>query len=195
MLKKILTLVALWFFSYASWAGASQEAVFAMGCFWCAESEFRDHHSNAFLPGISAIRVGYAGGTQPHPTYEDHQGYKEAIKITFDPTKISYEALLNIFWRNIDPFDANGQFCDQGFPYTAAIFYKDEAQQQQALKTKETRQKSLNKTIVTEIIPFTTFYDAEEYHQNYKQKNPVRYQYYRWRCGRDQRLQNVWSQK
>lgn len=171
---------------------ASEEAIFAMGCFWCAESEFRDHESNKLLPGITALRVGYAGGTNPNPTYESHEGYKEAVKITYDPDVISYDKLLTIFWHNVDPFDAKGQFCDKGFPYTAAIFYKNNAQKVQALASKSQIEKQLNKAVVTEIIPYTTFYDAEEYHQEYKTKNPTRYTYYRWRCGRDARLKAIY---
>ncbi len=191
MLIKRLQYLLLVLFTHSCWA-ASQEAVFAMGCFWCAESEFRHHENNALLPGILALSVGYAGGTKPNPHYEDHEGYKEAVKITFDPQIISYEKLLETFWHNVDPFDNAGQFCDKGFPYSAVIYYQDEAQKQLALKTKEQNQKLLNKEIVTQIIPYTTFYDAEEYHQNYKAKNPVRYNYYRWSCRRDQRLKEIW---
>lgn len=168
-------------------------AIFAMGCFWCGESEFRDHTSDKPLRGIISLRVGYAGGTNPNPTYKSHQGYKEAVKIEFDPAIISYEKLLDIFWHNVDPFDAKGQFCDKGFPYTAVIFYHDDAQKSAALASEKTVQDILGKKIETQIIPATTFYDAEEYHQNYKEKNPVRYKFYRWNCGRDQRLKEVWG--
>jgi len=168
-------------------------AIFAMGCFWCGESEFRDHTTGAPLPGIISLRVGYAGGTHPHPTYESHQGYKEAVKIEFDPTIISYEKLLDIFWHNVDPFDAKGQFCDKGFPYTSVIYYHGDTQKKAALSSQKNTQKVLGKETVTELIPATTFYDAEEYHQNYKEKNPVRYKFYRWNCGRDQRLKEVWG--
>src|SRR5438045_1054310 len=109
-----------------------KEAIFAMGCFWCGESEFRDHATGQPLSGITSIRVGYAGGTAPNPTYENHAGYKEAVKVEFDPKIVSYEKLLDIFWHNVDLFDANGQFCDQGFPYTAVIFFKTEDQKVQA---------------------------------------------------------------
>lgn len=168
-------------------------AIFAMGCFWCGESEFRDHISGKLLPGITSLRVGYAGGTHPNPTYENHEGYKEAVKIEFDPTVISYEKLLDIFWHNVDPFDPKGQFCDKGFPYTSVIFYQNNAQKKTALTALHNTQKVLGKNIVTELLPATTFYDAEEYHQNYKKKNPVRYKFYRWNCGRDQRLRAIWG--
>lgn len=169
-------------------------AVFAMGCFWCAESEFKDHETLEPLPGIISIRVGYAGGTGPNPTYENHLGYKESVKITYDPTKITYSKLLDIFWHNIDPFNQKGQFCDEGEPYKSGIFYTTENQKDEAIKMKENIQKTLNThPFFTEVIAHTTFYDAEEYHQNYKAKNPLRYKYYRWNCGRDQRLQEIWQ--
>jgi len=172
----------------------NEEAVFAMGCFWCGESEFRDHETLEPLPGIISIRVGYAGGTTPHPTYESHEGYKEAVKIVFDPQKITYDQLLGIFWRNIDPFNAKGQFCDTGPQYTSAIYFTHEEQKQKAQITKQTIQKSLQKgDILTEILPYTSFYDAEDYHQNYKKKNPTKYAFYRWNCGRDQRLHALWN--
>jgi len=168
-------------------------AIFAMGCFWCGESEFRDHDSGKLLPGILSLRVGYAGGTNPNPTYETHEGYKEAVKVEFDPSLISYQKLLDIFWHNVDPIDAKGQFCDKGFPYTSAIYYQDDTQKKLALASLQNTHKVLGKEVATELIPATTFYDAEEYHQNYKEKNPVRYRFYRWNCGRDQRLQEVWG--
>lgn len=168
-------------------------AIFAMGCFWCGESEFRNHTSHEPLHGISSLRVGYAGGTHPNPTYESHEGYKEAVKIEFDPAIISYDQLLDIFWHNVDPFDSKGQFCDKGFPYTSALYYHDNTQKEAALTSLKNTQKILGKEITTELIPATTFYDAEEYHQNYKEKNPVRYKFYRWNCGRDQRLKEVWG--
>jgi len=172
--------------------GKKETAIFAMGCFWCGESEFRDHDNGKPLPGILSLSVGYAGGVKPNPTYESHQGYKEAVKIEFDPRIISYDKLLSIFWKNVDPFDSTGQFCDKGFPYTAVIFYYDDAQKKAAESTLQNTQKVLGKKIVTELIPATTFYDAEEYHQNYKQKNSVKYKFYRWSCGRDQRLNDIW---
>lgn len=174
---------------------STEEAIFAMGCFWCGESEFKNHATQALLPGIVSITVGYAGGTIANPTYEHHPGYKEAIKIEFEPNIISYEKLLNIFWHNIDPLDEKGQFCDKGFAYTSAIFFVNPTQKALALSTKAKISAQLNKDVKTEIIPYTTFYDAEGYHQNYKVKNPVRYTYYRWSCGRDQRLKELWGEK
>lgn len=170
----------------------TQEAVFAMGCFWCGESEFRDHQTNKPLAGVLSLRVGYAGGTKPNPTYEAHEGYKEAVKVTFDPSIVSYEKLLTLFWHNVDPFDAGGQFCDKGLAYTSVIFYQNETQKEQALLSKADVQQQLKKNVLTEILPYTTFYDAEDYHQNYQAKNPFRYNYYRWSCGRDSRLKEIW---
>jgi peptide-methionine (S)-S-oxide reductase len=165
-------------------------AVFAMGCFWCGESDFRDHDNPLkTLEGIIDVTPGYAGGTEPSPTYENHPGYKEAVKVVFDPSKISYEDLLKIFWDNVDPLDKDGQFCDKGFPYTSAIFYENEQQRDAAIASRDALQKELKQIINTEIIPYTNFFDAEEYHKNYKAKNPMRYKLYRWNCGRDKRLE------
>lgn len=174
-----------------------KEAILAMGCFWCGESEFRDHDDPSRLKeGIIALEVGFTGGTKENPTYKDHEGYKEAVKITYDPNKVSYGDLLSIFWKNIDPYDAVGQFCDKGDPYKAVIYFQGEEEQKLAEKTKkETQEKLGGKAIVTEIVPYTNFVKAEDYHQNYKLKNPIRYKYYRWNCGRDQRLAELWDLK
>jgi peptide-methionine (S)-S-oxide reductase len=163
-------------------------AIFAMGCFWCGESEFRDH-----VKGIISISVGYAGGTKPNPTYESHEGYKEAVKIVFDPSVTSYSELLEIFWHHIDPEDTEGQFCDRGFAYAATIFVNGSKQKSGAQRTKKEIECKLGMRIETDIIAATTFYEAEEYHQNYKSKNPIRYKYYRWGSGRDQRLEDLWG--
>ncbi len=173
---------------------SKETAIFAMGCFWCGESEFRDD-SGAPLKGIISLRVGYAGGSTTHPTYESHEGYKEAVKIVFDPLVLSYTKLLDIFWHNVDAFDAKGQFCDKGFPYTSVIFVGNNAQKKAAMATKAEIEKHFGAPVHTEILESQTFVDAEEYHQNYKHKNPVRYRYYRWNCGRDQRLKQLWPEK
>jgi len=169
------------------------EAVFAMGCFWCGESEFRDHETNQLLPGVKEIRVGFAGGTKPNPTYESHEGYKEAVKVTYDPKVISFDKLLEIFWYNVDAVDSGGQFCDRGFPYTSVVYFKTPEEKALIEKKMGEFQKPVSEPIVTELTSFTTFYDAEEYHQNYKSKNPIRYKYYRWNCGRDKRLEKLWG--
>jgi len=190
MLKKILLVLSfIGIFATTPLRAAPEmkEAVFAMGCFWCGEAEF--HH----VPGVISIKVGYAGGVKPRPTYPNHEGYKEAVKVTYDPAVISYEKLLNIFWVNIDPTDSQGQFCDRGPSYTSAIYYKDDAQKNAAEESKGNYQRAVMKDFYTEILPFTTFVNAEGYHQNYKENSPVRYKYYRWKCGRDQRLEALWG--
>ncbi|MDP4832425.1 MAG: peptide-methionine (S)-S-oxide reductase MsrA [Rickettsiaceae bacterium] len=168
-------------------------AIFAMGCFWCADAAFLDHETNKNIPGIIAIRTGYTGGDMLDPTYKNHEGHKEAIKITYDPNIISYEKLLDIFWHNIDPFDDKGQFCDKGFAYTSAIYQQNDEQRLLAEKTKQEYEKTLGQKIVTEILAAKIFYEAEEHHQDYKTKNPARYKYYYWRCGRSGRLSEVWG--
>lgn len=205
----LITLLSFWFTQAQGGSNMTNTKTFvvSMGCFWCGESEFRDHESLELKKGIVDIKVGYAsdGTTKTStdkPTYKNHEGYRESVKITYDPTQISYEQLLEIFWKNIDPFDDIGQFCDKGSSYTAAIFYNDEEEKQKAFeyleKTKEKLQhnkKVHNLEIKTQIVPYKNFFDAEEYHQNYKAKNPIRYRFYRWNCGRDQRLQELWGNK
>jgi peptide-methionine (S)-S-oxide reductase len=171
----------------------AEEAIFAMGCFWSAESTFRNHDTNQPLPGIQSLRVGYAGGTVPNPTYENHSGYKEALKIEFDPEKISYAKLLDIFWHNIDLFDATGQFCDNGPSYTTVVFYKNTQQQKDAVESKAAIEQQMKQSLPTEIISATSFYEAEEYHQNYSFKNSINYKLYRIGCGRDSRLNYIWG--
>jgi peptide-methionine (S)-S-oxide reductase len=171
----------------------TQEAIFAMGCFWCGAAAFADHDTNEKLPGIIAIRSGYTGGTSTNPIYPAHEGHQEAVKVVFDPDQIPYETVLDIFWHNIDPFDGKGQFCDKGDSYKAVIFYKDDAQKKSAFASKKAIEMQLGKSVVTEIKAATPFYDAEDYHQDYKRKNPVRYKVYRWNCGRDQRLSEIWK--
>jgi len=162
------------------------KATFAGGCFWSAESMFEK------VPGVLSVTSGYTGGTTKNPTYSSVSfggtGHREAVEVIFDPKKISYAQLLNIFWRNIDPTDAAGQFCDSGDQYRTAIFYHDEAQHQLALASKPKRFR-----VVTEIRAAAPFYRAEEYHQDYAAKNPVRYKFYRFNCGRDAKLKELWG--
>lgn len=203
-MKKIL-LSSLWAFILSltniSYAGGdvvkpttpTQEAIFAMGCFWCGAAAFADHDTNEKIPGVIAIRSGYTGGTSTNPTYPAHEGHQEAVKVVFNPDIIPYEKILDIFWHNVDPFDAKGQFCDKGESYVSAIYYKNDDQKKQALESKKAIEKTLNRAVVTEIKEATPFYDAEEYHQDYKSKNPLRYKVYRWNCGRDQRLKEIWK--
>ena len=170
-----------------------EKATFAGGCFWCMEAPFDK------LDGVASVTVGYIGGTVKNPTYEQvssgSTGHAEAVQITFDPSKISYTKLLGIFWHNIDPTVKNRQFCDTGNQYRAAVFYHDEKQHTaaRASKTALERTKSFREPVLTEIVPAGMFYPAEEYHQQYYKKNPLRYKYYRTSCGRDRRLKELWG--
>jgi len=168
-------------------------ATLAGGCFWCTESDFRK------VPGVVKVVSGYAGGRGDHPTYEDYaeKGYVEAVQVFYDPQKVSYPELLDYFWRHIDPTDAGGQFVDRGPQYRSVIYYHDEEQRRLAEESKKKLASSgvFKEPIATEIIKFTNFYPAEDYHQDYAYKNPVRYKYFRWNSGRDQFLQKVWGGK
>jgi len=169
----------------------SQKATFAGGCFWCMESAFEK------LDGVIDVVSGYAGGGGQNPTYEDYakKGHVEVIEVTYDPSKISYERLLEVFWRQIDPTDSGGQFVDRGAQYRSAIFYHDDDQKRLAEKSKAELGKSgrYNKPIMTEILAAGPFYKAEEYHQDYYKKNAIRYKFYRYNSGRDQYLEKVWG--
>jgi len=173
-------------------APATAHAIFAGGCFWCMEPPFDA------LPGVTATTSGYTGGHVVDPTYKQVSagatGHREAVEITYDPAKVSYAKLLDTFWHNIDPFDASGQFCDHGEQYTSAIFYADEAQKHAAEESKAAVEKKFNKHVATAILPARTFYPAEDYHQDYYKKNELRYKFYRYSCGRDQRLEEVWGE-
>jgi peptide-methionine (S)-S-oxide reductase len=166
-------------------------ATFAGGCFWCMEPPFDE------LPGVVSTTCGYTGGSTVNPTYEQVSsgttGHAEAMQVRYDPTRIGYEELLDVFWRNIDPLTANRQFCDRGRQYRSAIFYHDEEQRRLANRSKEALDGRFDEPIVTEIDPVGAFYSAEEYHQDYYKKNPLRYKLYRWNCGRDARLTEVWG--
>jgi peptide-methionine (S)-S-oxide reductase len=172
-------------------SGATAKATFAGGCFWCMEPPFDK------LDGVSATVSGYIGGKKKNPTYEEvitgTTGHAEAVQITYDPKKISFEKLLEIFWRNIDPLTANAQFCDTGSQYRAGIFYHDESQKKLAEESKKTIAKRFKEPVVTEITAAAEFYPAEDYHQDYYMKNPLRYKLYRYNCGRDQRLEKLWG--
>lgn len=177
-------------------AGAkTQSAILAGGCFWCVEKDFDK------VPGVLATTSGYIGGRVKNPTYRQvargGTGHAEVVKIDFDPRKISYERILHIFWRTTDPLTAGGQFCDRGDQYRNAIFYIGNKQKQAALKSKAALQKSglLKGKIVTTLEKATKFYPAETYHQNYYKKNPTKYRFYRWNCGRDQRVKQVWGKE
>ena len=168
-------------------------AIFAGGCFWCMEPPFDK------LDGVVATTSGYTGGTTVNPRYEDvgsgRTGHYEAVRVDYDPAKVSYATLLETFWHNIDPLDARGQFCDKGPMYRSAIFPIDEAQRAAAEASKAALEKSgkLPGTVVTQILPAGPFYAAEDYHQDYYKKNNLKYSYYRWSCGRDRRLEQLWG--
>jgi peptide-methionine (S)-S-oxide reductase len=190
---RILTLLAMLSGSTAG-SALAEKAILAGGCFWCMEADFEK------LPGVLDVVSGFTGGTLPDPTYDgNHEGHFEAVEISYDPQKVSYRQLLDYYWRHIDPFDDGGQFCDRGDSYRAAIFVANDRERAIAEETK--RQVAAlfpNRTVVTPILTATTFYPikgAESYHQDYARNNPIRYQYYRWGCGRDQRLKAIWGEK
>jgi len=168
-------------------------ATFAGGCFWCMEGPFDK------LPGVISTTSGYIGGTKEKPTYEEVSsgttGHAEAVQIVYDPSKITYAQLLEVFWHNVDPITPNAQFCDHGPQYRSAIFFHDAEQQRLAEESKRQLEAAgrFKKPIVTELVAASTFYPAEDYHQDYYQKNPVRYRYYRFGCGRDARLKELWG--
>ena len=170
-------------------------ADFAMGCFWCAETAFEG------LPGVTSVVSGYTGGKELKPTYEQvsaHMtGHYESVQVTFDPTRMSYARLLDIFWHSVDPTQGDGQFCDRGHQYQSVIFVRDAAQRAAAETSKKSIESSgvLKKAIVTQILPASTFWPAEGYHQDFWKKNPARYHDYREGCGRDQRLVQIWGDK
>jgi len=175
-----------------SFAKSNQEkAVFAGGCFWCMTPPFEK------LNGVISVVSGYTGGTGNNPTYDDYAQKKfvEAVEITYDPSKMTYAELLGVFWTQIDPTDAGGQFCDRGPQYRSAIFYLDPRQKEEAESSKGRIAKSgkFPKPIATEIVPASVFYPAEDYHQDYYKKNPMRYKYYRFSCGRDRYIEKVWG--
>ena len=193
-----IALFALSAFSQAAPTPAAptglEKATFAGGCFWCMETPFHG------LSGVTSATSGYTGGTVVDASYEQVSeggtGHAESVEVVFDPKKISYAKLLEIFWANIDPTVANRQFCDHGNQYRSAIFTHTPEQAAAAAASKANWQadpRFAGRTIYTEITPASAFYAAEEYHQNYAQKNPVRYKYYRWNCGRDQRLEEIWG--
>ena len=175
--------------------GPTAKATFAGGCFWCVEADFDK------VPGVLSTTSGYIGGTVANPTYQQVSGkgtgHAEAVEIVFDPTKVSYAQLVEKFWRTIDPTTKDRQFCDAGSPYRTAIFTHDAAQAaavQTSLAALE-KSKPFKEPIVTQIVPAGPFYAAEDYHQDYYKKNPVRYNYYRTSCGRDARLEQLWGKK
>jgi len=197
-LKKLMTAVGVFVLGVLAY-GASQgaaptglaKATFAGGCFWCMEPPYDK------LDGVISTISGYTGGTKKNPTYEQVSagttGHAEAVEVTYDPKKITYVKLLDVFWHNVDPLTPNRQFCDGGSQYRTAIFYHDETQKRLAEESKNALSKRFKEPIVTEIVPAKEFYPAEEYHQDYYIKNPLRYRFYRYNCGRDRRLEELWG--
>jgi peptide-methionine (S)-S-oxide reductase len=168
-------------------------ATFAGGCFWCTEADFDK------VPGVITTTSGYTGGRVANPTYNQVSaggtGHAEAVEVVYDPSKVSYEQLLSYYWRHVDPTVQNRQFCDVGNQYRTAIFVHDDEQRKLAEVSKLKIEAKLKQPIYTEIVPAGPFYAAEDYHQDFYQKNPVKYKFYRWNCGRDQRLEQLWGSK
>ncbi|MFZ1772446.1 MAG: peptide-methionine (S)-S-oxide reductase MsrA [Rhizobiaceae bacterium] len=168
-------------------AAGTETAVFAGGCFWCVETDFDS------VKGVISTTSGYAGGTMANPTYENHEGNVEAVRIEFDPAQVSYDQLVSAFLRSVDPTDDGGQFCDRGPAYKTAIFTFSDAQKASAAAAVKQAETDLGKKVVTPVKDFTTFGEAEDYHQDYHHKNPVKYKYYRFSCGRDAAVKDLWG--
>jgi len=174
-------------------AAEPAKAYFAGGCFWCMEEAFEK------IDGVVAVVSGYMGGTVPDPSYEQvsagQTGHAESVEVTYDPAKVSYQQLLDAFWHNVDPITPNAQFCDHGTQYRAAIFYGTDEEKRLADISEESIERShrFPQPIVTQIVKASTFYPAEEYHQDFYKKNPIRYKYYKFTCGRAQRLEALWG--
>lgn len=166
-------------------------AVFAAGCFWCAEQAFEK------TPGVVEAVSGYTGGSTVDPTYQSvtagGTGHYEAVRVVYDPAVVSYAALLDVFWHNVDPFDANGQFCDKGASYRGAVFAANAAETTAAEASKQAVAARFGQPVAVRVLPIAPFFDAETYHQNYYLKNPQTYAFYKWRCGRAQRLEELWG--
>ncbi len=191
-MKKIMLSVVLAF--TLSNIALADKAILAGGCFWCMESDFEA------LKGVSDVVSGFTGGTLPNPKYNgDHSGHYEAVEVTYDPGVLSYQDILDHYWVNIDPFDNRGQFCDKGHSYLSAIFVGNEAERELAEASKEKVIAMFpDQKVVTPILPVSTFYPIsgdESYHQDYYKNNPARYKFYRWSCGRDARLKDIWGDR
>ncbi|MCX5722683.1 MAG: peptide-methionine (S)-S-oxide reductase MsrA [Nitrospirae bacterium] len=174
-------------------AATSGKAYFAGGCFWCMEEVFEK------VEGVLSVTSGYMGGTAANPRYEEvsagRTGHAESVEVVYDQAKVSYQTLLEAFWRNVDPVTPNAQFCDHGSQYRSAIFFQTDEEKRVADSSKQAieQSKRLNGPIVTQIVPSAQFYPAEEYHQDFYKKNPVRYKFYKYNCGRAQRLEELWG--
>ncbi|MFK7793796.1 MAG: peptide-methionine (S)-S-oxide reductase MsrA [Gammaproteobacteria bacterium] len=193
-MKNVTFFALISFLQVSNSIAFADKAIFAGGCFWCVESDFEK------LEGVHEAISGFTGGTSENPSYSgNHKGHYEAVEVTYDPSIVSYEQLLDYFWRHIDPFDAKGQFCDKGFSYLSAIFVADQGERNLAEKSKQkVTDKFPGQTVVTPILDASTFYPIagdESFHQDYYKKNPLRYKYYRWNCGRDQRVEEIWGEQ
>lgn len=192
-MRWLCTLLCFGFLSSVASVMASEykTAVLAGGCFWCLEHDLKD------VRGVLDVRSGYSGGHLKNPAYEDvsqgDTGHVESVEVVYDPNVLSYENLLQFYWTQIDPFDAGGQFCDRGPQYRAVVFVRNAEEREIAEQVKESLTQKLGQPIVTEILEFTHFYPAEDYHQDYAEKNPTLYSFYRWNCGRDQRIRSIWK--
>jgi peptide-methionine (S)-S-oxide reductase len=196
-MRRFIALLALAIATLASPALAqtpqTASVVFAGGCFWCMEPPFDK------TAGVLSTTSGYSGGTTVKPTYQQvssgSTGHMEVVKVEYDPTKVNFEQLLDVFWHNIDPVDADGQFCDKGTQYRSAIFFSNDKEKELAEASKNEVAAKLGQPVATEILPASEFYPAEDYHQDYYEKNPLKYKFYRYGCGRDARLEAVWGPK
>ena len=193
-MKIIRFIFILWLSGIVLQPAFAARAILAGGCFWCMEADFEK------LEGVSEVVSGFTGGTVENPTYNgNHKGHYEAVEITYDPEVIDYQGLLDHFWVNHDPFDDRGQFCDKGHSYLAAIFVANDEERKLAEKSKqEVIEMFPDKEVVTPILPASKFYPIkgdESYHQDFYKKSPIRYNSYRWGCGRDRRLKEIWGDK
>ena len=193
-MNRELAALLVWIALFSASPATAEKTVLAGGCFWCMESDFEK------LEGVTDAISGFTGGELKNPTYNgNHQGHYEAVEISYDPDVVSYSALLEYYWVNIDPFDADGQFCDKGFSYLSAIFVSNENERKTAEESKGNVVKRFpDQTVVTPILPASTFYPIkgdESYHQDFYKKSPVRYRIYRWNCGRDRRLKEIWGEE
>jgi peptide-methionine (S)-S-oxide reductase len=192
-LTLVLMVLLLAFAGNTGHAAEQARAVFAGGCFWCMEEAFEK------VEGVISATSGYMGGQKASPTYEEvsagRTGHAESVEVVYDPTKVSYQKLLDHFWKNVDPLTPNAQFCDHGSQYRAVIFYGSDQEKQQAEVSKQALVQSnqFKEPIVTEIVMAAKFYPAEDYHQDFYKKNPVRYKFYKYNCGRAQRLEQLWG--
>lgn len=196
MTRRLLAVTAALLLATAIGGAQAQDpktAIFAGGSFWCVESDFDK------VPGVVRTVSGYTGGTAPNPTYErvsaGGTGHREAVRITYDPSQVGYAELLIAFWRSVDPTDPDGQFCDRGESYRTAIFVGDDEQRRLAEASMRAAEEALGTTVVTPIEAAGPFFPAEEYHQEFYEKSPVRYRYYRWICGRDRRVEELWGEQ